>query len=63
MKILTVPSAKEEIRRLQDFIHLVEDYEADSLEKWIIQLITVSEASLKKENIAKKLSYNKKGIK
>jgi hypothetical protein len=37
MKILTVPSAKEEIRRLQHFVHLVESYEADSLEKWIIK--------------------------
>ncbi|MEH7181096.1 hypothetical protein [Neobacillus vireti] len=37
MKILTVPSAKEEIRRLQHFIDLVDNYEADSLEKWIIK--------------------------
>lgn len=37
MKILTVPGAKEEIRRLQHFIHVVESYEADSLEKWIIK--------------------------
>ncbi|MBT2721449.1 hypothetical protein [Bacillus sp. ISL-46] len=37
MKILTVPSAKKEIRRLQDFINLVESYEANSLEKWIIK--------------------------
>lgn len=37
MKILTVPSAKEEIRRLQNFIDLVESYEANSLEKWIIK--------------------------
>jgi hypothetical protein len=37
MKILTVPSAKEEIRRLQTFITLVEAYEASSLEKWIIK--------------------------
>ncbi|PGY10620.1 hypothetical protein [Bacillus sp. AFS031507] len=37
MKILTVPSAKEEIRRLQNFIYLVESYEANSLERWIIK--------------------------
>lgn len=37
MKILTVPSAKEEIRRLQNFIDLVESYEANSLEKWVIK--------------------------
>ncbi|WP_226670340.1 hypothetical protein [Metabacillus litoralis] len=37
MKILTVPSAKKEIRRLQNFINLVHSYEANSLEKWIIK--------------------------
>ncbi|MEH7254285.1 hypothetical protein V7111_19365 [Neobacillus niacini] len=37
MKILTVPSAKEEIKRLQNFINLVESYEANSLERWIIK--------------------------
>jgi hypothetical protein len=37
LKILTIPRAKEEIRRLQDFINLVENYEANSLEKWIIK--------------------------
>jgi hypothetical protein len=37
VKILTVPSATEEIRRLQHFVQLVESYEADSLEKWIIK--------------------------
>lgn len=37
MKILTVPSAKEEIRRLQRFVNLVEEYVANSLEKWIIK--------------------------
>jgi hypothetical protein len=37
MKILTVPRAKEGIRKLQHFINLVESYEADCLEKWIIK--------------------------
>jgi hypothetical protein len=37
VKILTIPSAKEEIIRLQNFINLVETYEANSLEKWIIK--------------------------
>ncbi|WP_312096205.1 hypothetical protein [Niallia sp.] len=37
MKILTVPSAKEEIRRLQHFIQVVESFEADTLERWIIK--------------------------
>jgi hypothetical protein len=37
MKLLTVPAAKEEIRRLQNFLKLVENYEANNLEKWIIK--------------------------
>ncbi|MDQ0975866.1 hypothetical protein QFZ31_005744 [Neobacillus niacini] len=37
MKILTVQTAKEEIRRLQHFVNLVESYEANSLEKWIVK--------------------------
>lgn len=37
MKILTVPSAKEEIRRLQHFVQVVESYEAETLERWIIK--------------------------
>jgi hypothetical protein len=37
VKILTIPSAKKEIIRLQNFINLVETYEANSLEKWIIK--------------------------
>jgi hypothetical protein len=37
MRILTVPRVKEEIRRLQYFIDLVENYEASSLKKWIIK--------------------------
>jgi hypothetical protein len=37
LKILTVQKAKDEIRRLQDFILLVESYEGNSLEKWIIK--------------------------
>lgn len=37
MKILTVPAAKEEIRRLQNFVNIVEDYEANSVERWIIK--------------------------
>lgn len=37
MKILTVPAAKEEIRRLQKFINLAESYEASDIQKWIIK--------------------------
>lgn len=37
MKILTVNKAREEIKRLQHFIKLVESYEANNIEKWIIR--------------------------
>lgn len=36
-KLITVPRAQAEIRRLQQYITLVEDYQADTLEKWIIK--------------------------
>jgi hypothetical protein len=35
--LITVRKAKEEIKRLQFYINLVEDYEADTLEKLIIK--------------------------
>jgi hypothetical protein len=37
MQIITVPSAEKEIKRLQHFLEVVESYEADTLEKWIIK--------------------------
>ncbi|WP_042461740.1 hypothetical protein [Neobacillus dielmonensis] len=36
-KLITVPRAEAEIRRLQQYITLVEEYQADTLEKWIIK--------------------------
>ncbi|MCR8996512.1 hypothetical protein [Brevibacillus laterosporus] len=36
-KLITVPRAQAEIRRLQQYIALVENYQADTLEKWIIK--------------------------
>jgi hypothetical protein len=36
-KLVTVPRAEAEIRRLQQFITLVEEYQANTLEKWIIK--------------------------
>ncbi|MEH7504926.1 hypothetical protein V7152_23440 [Neobacillus drentensis] len=36
-KLITVPRAQAEIKRLQHYISLVENYEADTLEKWIIK--------------------------
>lgn len=37
MRFLTIPQAKMEIKRLEMFIDLVESYEADCIEKWIIK--------------------------
>ncbi|MDR4948128.1 hypothetical protein [Neobacillus cucumis] len=36
-KLITIPRAEAEIRRLQQYITLVEEYPADTLEKWIIK--------------------------
>jgi hypothetical protein len=36
-KLITVERAEKEINRLQKYIELVENYEADTLEKWIIK--------------------------
>lgn len=36
-KLITVPRAQDEIKRLQHYITLVEEYKVDSLEKWIIK--------------------------
>ena|SRR5699024_6629920 len=36
-KLITVSKAQEEIKRLQHYVELVEQYEADTLEKWIIK--------------------------
>ena len=36
-KLITVPRAQAEIKRLQHYLTLVEEYQADTLEKWIIK--------------------------
>ena len=37
MKLITPQRAKEEVKRLQEYIDLVESYQADTLEKWIVK--------------------------
>ena len=37
MKLITPQRAKEEVKRLQEYIELVESYQADTLEKWIVK--------------------------
>ncbi|PGT81582.1 hypothetical protein [Bacillus sp. AFS040349] len=36
-KLITVNKAEKEIKRLQHFVALVENYEANTLDKWIIK--------------------------
>src|SRR3954451_21795964 len=36
-KLITVERAEKEISKLQKYIELVENYEADTLEKWIVK--------------------------
>ena len=36
-KLISVPKAKNELKWLQSYIEMVESYEADSLDKWIIK--------------------------
>lgn len=36
-KLITVTRAQNEINRLQHYISLVEEYQADTLERWIIK--------------------------
>jgi hypothetical protein len=36
-KLITVEKARKEVKRLQEYIDLVENYEADTIEKWIIK--------------------------
>jgi hypothetical protein len=37
IKLITVSRAQAELRRLQQYITMAEEYQADTLEKWIIK--------------------------
>jgi hypothetical protein len=62
VKILTVPSAKEEIRRLQHFIQVVEAYEADSLEKWVIKEYAYTSSIKEVVNRGNQKGINRNGV-
>ncbi|MDR7237324.1 hypothetical protein [Neobacillus drentensis] len=62
MKILTVPSAKEEIRRLQHFVDLVDSYEADSLKKWIIKEYAYTSSIKEVVNRGNQKGYTQNGM-
>lgn len=61
VKLITVQRAKNEVKRLQEYIHLVETYEADTLEKWIIKEYAYTNSLIKVVNRASELGYNKNG--
>ncbi|MFD1173927.1 hypothetical protein [Oceanobacillus picturae] len=37
-KLITLEKAKKEVERLQNYIELVESYEVDTLDRWIIKM-------------------------
>ncbi|WML45470.1 hypothetical protein [Neobacillus sp. PS3-40] len=59
-KLITVQKAKDEVKRLQEYLDLVEDYEANTLEKWIIKefAITNSLVEVTKRANARGLTLN-----
>lgn len=63
-KLITVQKAKEEIKRLQTFISLVDSYEADSAEKVIIKEYAISNSISKVVNVLKEqnITLNGKSI-
>jgi len=46
-KLITVERAQKEVERLQHYLKLVEEYETDTLDKWIIKQYAITN-SLKK---------------
>ncbi|MBT2736551.1 hypothetical protein [Bacillus sp. ISL-7] len=46
-KLITVDRAKEEVKRLQQFINLVESYQSDTLEKQIIKEYALTNSIVK----------------
>ena len=46
-KLITVKKAKEEVKRLQDYLELVENYTADTIEKWVIKEYAYTNSMLK----------------
>jgi hypothetical protein len=56
-KLITVEKAQKEIMRLKQYVALVEDYKADTLDKWIIKEYAYTNSIVKVIR-----SANQKGI-
>jgi hypothetical protein len=61
-KLITVERAKKEIQRLQKYVDLVEGYEVNSLEKWIIREYGLTNSIKKVTENAIELGYTKEGF-
>lgn len=59
-KLITFSRAKAEIRRLQQYVTMVEEYEANTLERWIIKeyAITNSITEVVKRANAKQITLD-----
>jgi archaellum component FlaC len=61
VKLITVKKAQEEIERLQEYIDLVDSYEVNTLDTWIIKEYaltnSIKEVKNIKERIHSKLEY------
>ncbi|MFP3886782.1 hypothetical protein U8V97_15145 [Priestia filamentosa] len=59
-KLITLDKAKKEVERMQRYIEMVENYEADTLEKWIIKkyALTNSIKNILEEAAIEGITYN-----
>jgi hypothetical protein len=62
-KLITVRKAKEEIKRLQFYVDLVEDYEANTLEKLIIKEYAFENSITQVVNILERRGITRNGQK
>jgi hypothetical protein len=60
-KLITVERAKKEIKRLQKYVNLVEGYEVDNLEKWVIREYGYTNSIAKVTAKAVEMGYTKDG--
>jgi hypothetical protein len=58
-KLITVDRAKAEIKRLQNFVNLVESYEADTLDKAIIKEYAFTNSIVE---VTKRLNVDRKYV-
>jgi uncharacterized protein YaaQ len=59
--LITVRRAKDEIKRLQHYVYLVENYEADTLEKFIIKENAITNSMFEVTRNLNRRGYLKNG--